>query len=1043
MYITELSIKRPVVATVFSMILVVFGLFVFSKLPVRELPSGLQPPVIQVQVDYEGASAEIISSEIVEILEDVIGGVEGVKHIDSTAQMGRAEIKIEFETYIDLDVAANDVREKISRVTDNLPQDAKAPEILKQASGFTTTMWVSVSGSEKWSDLELGDYSRRFLIDSFANIKGVGRVLLGGLRSLSVRVYINPVLLAANDLTIQEVEQALRRENISLPAGSFDGPNLELSISVDKAYKDLSSIKQLPIKKVKNSVIRLENIAEVKFGPENEKTLFKAQGKDANPNEKIVGIGIYAKSDASTVELSKRIKERIKEIQKTLPDGLKLGIAFDRSTFIKASIFEIWKTLFIAFILVVIIIYLFLGNLKAVIVPAVALPISLISSFLGLFIFDLSINIFVLLSFILAIGIITDDSVIMTDAIYHRIENGETPLVSSLRGAESITFAIISTTLVLVAVFLPLIFIEGISGTLFRETAITLTFAIVVSSFVALTLSPMLASKFLNKNMKKTKIVLKFEKYYKFFLEFYSETLNYWINKQKLIIGFMFFVVIASVLLFNFSPKELLPQEDRGVYLIIGKTDEGSSFQYTADKAEEIERRLIPLIKKEGESYKRVVMRVPGFGRASKSYNSFIIIALLDNWKNRDESAKKIMRKAMGKIVTVPQALAFPISPQSIRVSQFNKPIQLVLLGKNYEELERWQKVIMLELRKNRNLAAVESDYSKNKPEIKLIINRKKAQDLGISIQSIGTTVSTLFSGKTVTKFNQLGKEYPIILQADIKNRKKSESLSKIFVRSDTTGKLISLANLVKFEEVGSAKILARYDRQRAVTISARLVGDYTLSEALSYLEKTVNENVPEASIEWKGKSEELKETSNELFIIFALALLTAFLVMAANFNSFIHPVVIFLTVPLSVFGGIIFILLFNSSINIFSQIALVILIGISTKNSILIVDWANQLRRAGKNIKSAALEACRRRFRAIIMTSLSTMIAMVPLIVGNIGPGAGEGSRLAVGATIFGGMLISTFFTLYVTPTMYVLLTKNTKRIDAIDIQLSKELKR
>ena len=1042
MYITELSIKRPVVAAVFSMILVVFGLFVFSKLPVRELPSGLQPPVIQVQVNYEGASAEIISSEIVEILEDVIGGVEGVKHIDSTAQIGRAEIKIEFETSIDLDVAANDVREKISRVADNLPQDAKAPEILKQASGFTTTMWVSVSGSEKWSDLELGDYSRRFLIDSFANIKGVGRVLLGGLRSLSVRVYINPVLLAANDLTIQEVEQALRRENMSLPAGSFDGPNLELSISVDKAYKDLSSIKQLPIKKVKNSVIRLENIAEVKFGPENEKTLFKAQGKDGNPNEKIVGIGIYAKSDASTVELSKRIKKRIKEIQKTLPDGLKLGIAFDRSTFIKASIFEIWKTLFIAFILVVIIIYLFLGNLKAVIVPAVALPISLISSFLGLWIFDLSINVFVLLSFILAIGIITDDSVIMTDAIYHRIENGETPLVASLRGAESITFAIISTTLVLVAVFLPLIFIEGISGTLFRETAITLTFAIVVSSFVALTLSPMLASKFLNKNMKKTKIVLKFEKYYKSFLEFYTETLNYWISKPKVIIGFMFSVVIASVLLFNFAPKELLPQEDRGVYLIVGQTDIGSSYQYTADKAEKIERRLIPLVENEDESYKRLVLRVPGWGTGN-SYNSFIIIALLDDWKDRNESAQKIMRKAMGKIVTLPQTLAFPISPQSIRVSQFRKPIQLVLQGKSYEELERWQKLIMMELRKNKNLAAIESDFSRQNPEVKFIINRKKAQDLGVSIQSINETVQTLFSGKTVTKFNQMGKEYPIILQAGIENRKKSENLTKIFVRSSTTGKLISLANLVEFEEVGSAKILARYDRQRAVTISARLVGDYTLSEALSYLEKTVNENVPEARIEWKGKSEELKETSNELFIIFALALLTAFLVMAANFNSFIHPVVIFLTVPLSIFGGIIFILLFNSSINIFSQIALVILIGISTKNSILIVDWANQLRRAGKNIQSAALEACRRRFRAIIMTSLSTMIAMVPLLVGNIGPGAGEGSRLAVGATIFGGMLISTFFTLYVTPTMYVLLTKNTKRIDAVDLQLNKELKR
>jgi len=1042
MFITDLSIRRPVVSAVFSMILVVFGLFVFWKLPVRELPSGLQPPVVQVQVDYQGASAEIISSEIVEIIEDVIGGAEGIKNIDSTSENGRATIKIEFDTSIDLDAATNDIRDRVSRVADNLPNDADAPEILKQSAGFTTSMWLSVS-STTWSDLEIGDYTRRYLVDNFSNVKGVGRILVGGLRELSVRVYISPTKLAANNLTVQEVEQALRNENISLPAGSLEATNIDLTINLDKAYKDLTSIKQLPIKKVKNSVIRLENIAEIKYGPVSEKTLFKAQSKDGQPNEKVVGIGIYSKSGASTVELSKKIRERIKIVQKTLPDGLKLGVSFDRATYINAAINEVYKTLVIAFVLVVIIIYLFLGNLKAVIVPAIALPVSLISAALGLWFFDLSINIFVLLAAILAIGIVVDDSIIMTDAIYNRVENGETSLVASVKGSKSVTFAIISTTLVLVAVFLPLIFIEGISGTLFKETAISLTFAIVVSSFVALTLSPMLGSKFLTKNTKKSKIVLKFEKYYTAFLEFYSETLDYWINKQKLIITFMIFIVIASVLLFNFASKELLPQEDRGVYLVIGKTDEGSSFQYTADKAEEIERRLIPLIKKDGESYKRVIMRVPGFGRASKSYNSFIIIALLDDWKDRNESAKKIMRKAIGKIVTVPQALAFPISPQSIRVSSYNKPVQMVLLGNSYNQLESWQKLIMLELRKNRNLAAVESDYSRNKPEIKLVINRKKAQDLGVSIQSIGSTVNTLFSGKTVTKFNRQGKEYPIILQADIENRKKSESLSKIFVRSNTTGKLISLANLVEFKEVGSSKILARYDRQRAVTISARLVGDYTLSEALNYLEKVVSKNAPDARIEWKGKSEELKETSNELFIIFALALITAFLVMAANFNSFIHPAVIMLTVPLSVFGGIIFILLFNSSINIFSQIALVILIGISTKNSILIVDWANQLRITGKNIKSSALEACRKRFRAIIMTSLSTMIAMLPLLIGNIGPGAGEGSRLAVGSTIFGGMLISTFFTLYVTPTMYVLLARNTKRIDAVDLQLDKELRK
>ena len=400
------------------------------------------------------------------------------------------------------------------------------------------------------------------------------------------------------------------------------------------------------------------------------------------------------------------------------------------------------------------------------------------------------------------------------------------------------------------------------------------------------------------------------------------------------------------------------------------------------------------------------------------------------------------MRKAIGKIVSVPQALAFPISPQSIRVSSYNKPVQMVLLGNSYDQLERWQKLLMFELRKNRNLAAIESDYSKNKPEIKLVINRKKAQDLGVSIQSIGSTISTLFSGKTVTKFNKLGKEYPIILQQFLVDRRSKEGLAKIFVRSNTTGKLISLANLVEFKEEGSAKILSRYNRQKAVTISATLAENYTLSEAITFLEETIKENTPQVQLAWKGKSEELKETSNELFIIFALALLTAYLVMAATFNSFIHPFIIILTVPLAVFGGIIFILLLNSSINIFSQIALIILIGISTKNSILIVDWANQLRTEGKNIVDSVKEACSLRFRAIIMTSLSTMIAMMPLVIGNIGPGAGEGSRLAVGSTILGGMIISTFFTLYVTPTMYVALAKNTKRIDAIDIELKKQLR-
>ena len=1040
MLITELSIRRPVVSWVMSLILIVFGLFVFWKLPVRELPSGLQPPVVQVQVDYASASAPIIDQEVTQVLEDVIGGAEGIKNIDSKSSNGRSTIKVEFDTSIDLDNAANDIRERVARVVDNLPSESDPPQILKQAAGFTTTMWLALSSST-WSDLELGDYAERYLVDTFSSVKNVGRILVGGLRELSIRVWVDPIKLAANDLTVQEVERALRGENIRLPAGTLEANNIDLTLNLDKSYNSIETIKQLPIKKTNKKVVVLSDVANIEFGPVSEKTLFKAQRKD-QLNLKTVGIGIYARSGASTVELSKEIKKKITEVNKSLPEGLKIEIAFNRATYIGAAINEVYKTLIIAFVLVVIIIYLFLGNLKAVIVPAIALPVSLIASFLGIYIFGLSINIFVLLSFILAIGIITDDSVIMTDAIYRRIENGENPLVAAYKGSRQITFAIIATTLILIAVFLPLIFIEGISGTLFRETAIALSFSIVVSSFVALTLSPMLASKFLNKKNNKNFIIRKFEKFFLGFSKFYQETLEVLVKKTKTISVFIIFIIIASVLLFNFSKKELLPMEDRGAYLVIGFTDEGSSFEYTQEKAQVIEKRLIPLLQAENSPYSRFIMRVPGFGSSATSYNSFIIIALLDHWKNRKQDSQTVMRQAIGKIVTVPQAVAFPISPQSIRVSSYNKPVQMVIYGSTYEELESIQNEVIGKLRRNRNLSRIESDYSRNKPEVKLIINKNKAKDLGVSTETVGKSLETLYGGKRVTTFNKLGKEYPIILQQYLSDRRNKEGISKIFVRSDTTGKLISLSNLVNFKEEGTAKELSRYNRQRAVTISSNISENYTLSEAIKYLENIMAEVSPKSQITWKGKSEEIKETSNELFIIFALALLTAYLVMAATFNSFIHPFIIILTVPLAIFGGLVFILFLNSSVNIFSQIALVILIGISTKNSILIVDYANQIRTTGKNIETAVKEACSIRFRPIIMTSLSTMIAMMPLVIGNIGPGAGEGSRLAVGATILGGMIISTFFTLYVTPTMYLSLAKNTKRIDAVDIELKKQLR-
>ncbi len=1037
-----LNIKRPVLSSVFSLLLVVFGLYTFFQISTRELPKDIQPPVVEIRTNYTGASPSIISSEISEPIELAVGGAEGIKSIDTLSEIGRSTIKIEFFTSIDIDDAANDIRERVARILDNLPEDSKAPEIRKASAGFSTSMWLSVS-STSWNSLDIGDYVKRNLVDAFSSVPGTGRIIVGGINEKAVRIYLDPIKLSANNLDVREVENAIRKNNVSIPAGTIEANNVDLTLDLTKTYRNIDSIKGLPIKKVKNKTITLGDLGEIKYGPVSEKTLFKSQSRNSI-NENTVGIGVYARTNESTVTLSKNIRKKIQEVRKTLPNGLTLSVSFDRAVYIKEAIMMCYQSIILALVLVVGIIYLFLGNIRAMIVPAITLPVSLIGAALGLWIFGLTINIFTLLAIILSVAIVTDDSVVMTESIYHRIEQGDSPLVAAATGSKNVIFAIISTSIIILATFTPLLFIGGISGTLFREMAIALSIAIVISTFTALSIAPMLGSKLLSRKTNKAGIVLKFEKFFKSFESFYSETLDYWIQKPKTIVWFMVFVVLLSGVLFKITPKTLLEKDpDRGVYLVFGKTDESSSFEYTVDKAEKVEKRLIPLLQKEDESYQKLIMRVPGFGRSSQSYNSFIIIALLDNWKDRKESAQKIVRKAIGKIVTVPGTMAFPLTPNSVRVSNYQKPVVVTITGPSYEKLYQWQNLVMEEMRKNRGLADVTSDYSKNKPEIELIIDEKKTKDLGLSIQGIGKTVETLFSGKTVTKLNESGREYPIILQANLKDRRKTESLSKIFVRSETTGKLISLANVVRFEEKGSAKLLTRYQRSKSVTLTARLVGGYTLNEALNFIEKTIDDKASLAGIYYKGKSLDLKEASSELLIIFALALISAYLVMAGTFNAWRQPFVVMLTVPLAAIGGLIFILLFDSTINIFSQIALVVLIGIATKNSILIVDWANQLRVKGKTVQSAIVESCIRRFRPIMMTSLSTLIAMIPLIIGNIGPGAGEGIRLAVGCTIFGGMLISTFLTLFTTPVFYLLLCKNSKRMDDVDLQLSRELKR
>ena len=640
------------------------------------------------------------------------------------------------------------------------------------------------------------------------------------------------------------------------------------------------------------------------------------------------------------------------------------------------------------------------------------------------------------MALVLAIGIVVDDAIVMLENIVRRIELGESPLVAAFKGSKQVSFAIIATTLVLVAVFIPLIFVKGLSSVLYMETGVTLSFAVIISSFVALSLSPMLASKVLSQNDKKNKLTHSFEKKLKDFKIFYKNSLSYWIDKKKTVIFFLFSVLILTIAAFLYAPKQLIPKEDRGAFFVIVKAPQSSGFDFTSNKAQEIEGFLLPKIGK-GE-YRRVILRVPGFGKSSKQVNSAFIIALLESWEKRDRSGQKIMMESFKEISKVPGVLAFPIMPQGIRTGGVEKPIQFVIQGNTYEELIRWKEIIKLEARKNKNLANIEDDFELNKPILNVKIDQEKTSDLGISTVEIGKTIETIFGSKNVTNFTKDGKEYSIILQGDISNRNEPSSLNKVYVRSKNTNKLISLSNLVTIDEEGTAPFLSRYNRQKAVTISANIIGDYTLVSALNFLEDVVKKNTPEARVEFKGESEQIKEISYQIYLIFVLALITAYLVMAAQFESFKHPLTIMLTVPLAILGGLVGILLVGSSINVYSQIALIILIGLATKNGILIVEFANQLRAEGKNIKTAVMESASIRLRPILMTSFSTIFGVLPLIISS---GPGEASRLTVGITIFAGMFFSTFFTLYVIPVIYLIIGKNTRSINYIEKKLNEEL--
>ena len=1030
MFLTDISIKRPVFATVMSIILIIFGLVIFNKIAVRELPD-IDPSIVTVRTVYKGASAEIVDSQITQKIEDIVGGTPGLATIDSRSEDGRSVVKMEFEPGVSVDEATNDIRDRVSRIIDNLPDNASRPEIFKTSEGNQVAIWLRLR-SKNLNDLDLSDYASRYLKDYFSSVDGVGQIILSGEKEISLRVWINPSALSARDLTVSDIESVLLKENIELPAGRLESKSIDLNIKVDKNYKNVEDFKNLPIKRARDgSLVRLKDVARVELGPLNLRTLFKGNG------DPVVGIGIYQQSNSNTIAVVDGIKKKLTEVKKDLPEGIQLDVAFDRSNYIRVAVNEVYITLFISVALVVGVIYLFLGNLTSVIIPALAIPVSLISTFLLIYAANFSLNLFTLMALVIAIGLVVDDAIVMLENIYRRVEGGESPLIASYKGASQVSFAIIATTVVLIAVFVPLIFVKGIVGKLFTELALTLSFSIVISAFVALTLSPMLASKYLKVSHSKPNFLKKFDSYLDKFSNFYFETLLLLLYKKKEIIIFLVGVLVSVIILFKITPKELIPPEDRGVFYVVIQAPDGSGFEYTKEKVENIEKIFLADLGK--GLYREILVRVPGFQSGIDQVNTGFLIVLLEDWGKRKKFSNENLGGIFQQLNSFPGVKAFPIMPQGLRGGAGEKPVQFVLKGNTYEELIKWKEILKTEIVKNKNLVNVDDDLDLTKPQLKIKINADKAADLGVSVDSIAKTIETMFGSKEVTKYTKDGREYSVMLQADVKNRREPSNLNKVVVRS-SSGKLVPLTSVATFYEESTYTSLNRYNRQRAVTISARLVGGYTISEALNYLEGITKEKLPaSARVDYKGESLEFKNTSSDIYFIFILALFTAYLSLAAQFESWRHPLTIMLTVPLAILGGIIGLWVIGSSLNIYSQIALIVLIGLAAKNGILIVEFANQLRTQGLQLKEAIIESCRVRLRPILMTSVATIIGVVPLIIAT-GPGAA--SRATVGIVIFMGMLFATLFTLYVIPVMYLIIGKNTGRMDAVEIELEKQLK-
>jgi multidrug efflux pump len=1024
MLLSDISVKRPVFATVVNLLLVTFGILAFQQLPLREYPD-INAPIVSISTDYRGASAAIVETKITQILEDLVSGIEGIKTIESSSSDGKSRINIEFKLTRDIDAAANDVRERIARALDDLPDESDPPEIYKADSNTSVIMWFNLSSSTL-TNLELGDYAERYLQDRFAIVDGVARVRIGGSGGYAMRIWLNSLALAARDLTITDIENALRRENVELPAGRIESKDREFTIRVARGYHNADDFARMVLKRqADGSIIRLGDVARVELGSADYRSVLRGNG------EPMIGIGIIKQSTANTLAVARAAKIEADKVRQQLPDDIELHDSYDSSIFIEGAIQEVYQTLFIAMILVIVVILVFLGSIRATLVPAVTVPISLISAFIALSALGFSINLLTLLALVLAIGLVVDDAIVVLENIYRRIEQGEPPLLAAYYGARQVSFAVIVTTLVLIAVFVPIAFLQGNTGRLFAEFALTMAAAVGFSSIVALSLSPMMCSKLFKQNTHKGLIHRSIDSFFKGLAVIYGKLLNIILKVSFLIILLLIGVSFGIYHLFAQLPSEFAPKEDRGAFFIMMTAPEGATFDYSQRYMNEIEKIMLGYIEN-GEAT-RALARVPRSFGSSEVVNSGIGIMLLKDWDER-RPAEVIMGEIMKDMQQLVGVKAFTVMRQALGQRGISQPVQFVIGGSNYAELAQWRDVILQKARENPNLTGVDADYTETKPQLMLVIDKDRAADLGVSIREIGRTLETLLGSRRVTTFLHQGEEYDVILEGENQAYRTPADLASIYVRAEQKDILVPLSSVVTLQETATSTSLQRYNRMRAITISAGLAENYTLGEALDFLNDVVKNEMPQAKIDYKGQSADFNNSNQSVHFTFILALLVVFLVLAAQFESFVHPLVIMLTVPLAIFGALLGLDFMGQSINIYSQIGIVMLVGLATKNGILIVEFTNQLRDAGLELRDALLQASQQRLRPILMTAITTIMGAIPLILAQ---GAGAETRIVIGVVIFSGVTFATLFTLFIVPVAYWILARHTSSPNAVAQQL------